>query len=186
MTDSTSQIKQACQNWLEQVVIGLNLCPFASKPYLDNQVRIVVSECVDETCLLEQLQTELELLADHSPKEIETSLIVLPHMLDNFYDYNDFLDSAEGLLENQGWSGHFQLASFHPHYQFAGSQPDDCENLTNRAPYPILHLIREASIQKALKHYPNPHTIPQHNIDTVCELTETQLLRLFPHLKASK
>ncbi|MDG6777543.1 DUF1415 domain-containing protein [Thiomicrorhabdus sp. zzn3] len=182
MTDSASQIEQACRNWLEQVVIGLNLCPFASKPYLDNQVRIVVSDCEDETCLLEQLQTELTWLADHAPKEIETTLIALPYMLGDFYDYNDFLDLAEGLLETQGWSGHFQLASFHPHYQFAGTQPDDCENLTNRAPYPILHLIREASLEQVLQHYPNPEQIPERNIETVCGLADTQLRALFPYL----
>jgi hypothetical protein len=175
-------IVEATQRWLEQVVIGLNLCPFAAKPFLEKQVRISVTACRDTDCLLNTLQAELEIMAEHRPQEIETTLLVVPDMLADFYDYNDFLDQAEALLDEQGWTGHFQLASFHPHYQFADTEPEDCENLTNRAPYPILHLIREASLEKVLEHYPHPEQIPERNIERVCNLDEQQKAALFPYL----
>ncbi|MDX1348394.1 MAG: DUF1415 domain-containing protein [Thiomicrorhabdus chilensis] len=180
-----TDIEHEVRLWLEQVVIGLNLCPFASKPYLQNQVRIVISDCEEPTCLLTQLAEELQFLDKHEPQQLETTLLVLPQMLENFYDYNAFLDMADALLEQLGWTGFYQIASFHPHYQFSGTQPEDAENLTNCSPYPILHLIREASIEKVLKHYPNPTAIPQRNIDTVCNLTKTQIRQLFPHLNSS-
>ncbi|MDG6773434.1 DUF1415 domain-containing protein [Thiomicrorhabdus sp. ZW0627] len=182
MLINQSDVELQIRNWLQQVVIGLNLCPFASKPYLDNQVRIAVSDCTDDACLLEDLLGELQYLDGHKPQEVETTLIVIPGMLEDFYDYNDFLDSAEALLGDGGWAGTYQIASFHPHYQFAGTQPEDSENLTNRAPYPVLHLIREASLEKALKHYPNPEMIPERNIETVEKLTDEQKHNLFPFL----
>ncbi|MEA3404118.1 MAG: DUF1415 domain-containing protein [Pseudomonadota bacterium] len=177
-----SDIDKAMHHWLEQVVIGLNLCPFASLPHLQKRVRIISSDCTDQTCLLDDLSTELERMADHSPKELETTLIAIPEMLHDFYDYNQFLDLVDHLLVEQGWEGHFQVASFHPDYQFGGTQPDDTENLTNRSPYPVLHIIREASLEQAIKHYPNPEQIPERNIETVNNLTPEQKATLFPYL----
>lgn len=176
------QAETRVRQWLEEVVIGLNLCPFASKPYLDQRVRIQASDCDNETCLLEVLKKELDYLAQQPPEKVETTLLVVTAMLGNFYDYNDFLDLAERLLEQLDYTGTIQIASFHPGYQFAGTEPEDCENLTNRAPYPILHLIRETSLEKALKHYPHPEQIPERNIDTVCGLSNPQRQALFPHL----
>ena len=182
MLITDSKIEQPMHHWLEQVVIGLNLCPFASGPHLQKRVRIITSDCTEQACLLADLSAELENMAEHSPKELETSLIAVPNLLHDFGDYNQFLDLVDKLLVEQGWQGHFQVASFHPNYQFAGTQPDDTENLTNRSPYPVLHIIREASLEQALKHYPNPEQIPQTNIKTVAHLSPEQKASLFPYL----
>ncbi len=182
--DSSTNLtaEQDVRHWLEQVVIGLNLCPFASKPYQENLVRFVTSHCQDTACLLTELATELTLLATKMPEEIETTLLIVPNMLNHFNDYNQFLNHVDALIEQLNYQGEFQVASFHPHYQFAGTQPDDAENLTNRAPYPILHLIREASLERALQHYPNPEHIPDNNIKRISRLTEQEKQRLFPYL----
>ena len=184
MTQNTSneQTESQVRHWLEQVVIGLNLCPFAAKPYQAQQIRIHISEAHSENELLSDLSSELALLAEKAAKEIETTLLVIPNSLQTFDDYNQFLDEVDATLEQEGYEGTFQIASFHPNYQFGGTEPDDDENLTNRAPYPILHLIREASLERALKHYPNPELIPENNIKRVCTLTLEQKQKLFPYL----
>lgn len=179
---SNEQILNDVNQWLDKVVIGLNLCPFAARPYQQKQIRFTISQCETDACLLEELQNELNLLAETKAEKIETTLLIVPNMLQDFYDYNDFLDLVDALIEDSGWEGVFQVATFHPNYQFGGTQPEDAENLTNRAPYPILHLLREASLEKAIEHYPNPELIPEHNIDTVSNLTLEQKVSLFPHL----
>ena len=179
---SNEQILQKVNQWLDKVVIGLNLCPFASRPYEQKQIRFFISQCNTDACLLEELQNELKLLAETKAEKIETTLLIVPNMLQDFYDYNDFLDYVDGLIADNEWEGIFQVATFHPNYQFGGTQPEDAENLTNRAPYPILHLLREASLEKAIEHYPNPELIPEHNIETVNNLTLEQKVSLFPHL----
>ncbi len=179
---SNEQILNAVNQWLDKVVIGLNLCPFASRPYHQKQIRFALSQCDTDACLLEELQNELKLLAETKAEIIETTLLIVPNMLQDFYDYNDFLDYVDGLIADNEWEGIFQVATFHPDYQFGGTQPEDAENLTNRAPYPILHLLREASLEKAIEHYPNPELIPEHNIETVSNLTLEQKVSLFPHL----
>ncbi|GKT11057.1 MAG: hypothetical protein ISEC1_P0020 [Thiomicrorhabdus sp.] len=181
-TTTNKQIEQQVRNWLEQVVIGLNLCPFASKPYQDKQIRITISNSQTEADLLSNLTDEFVLMSQTMPEEIETTLLVIPQFLTTFDDYNQFLDEVDALVEQQGYEGVFQIASFHPDYQFGGTEPNDSENLTNRSPYPILHLIREASLERALKHYPNPELIPENNIERVCTLTEEQKKKLFPYL----
>ncbi|WP_040725800.1 DUF1415 domain-containing protein [Thiomicrorhabdus sp. Kp2] len=175
-------ILDSVNQWLDKVVIGLNLCPFASKPFRDNQIRLSVSQSTSDANLLEDLQTELNLLAESKPEHIETTLLIVPNMLGDFYDYNDFLEYVDALIEDNEWQGIFQVATFHPNYQFGGTEPEDDENLTNRAPYPILHLLREASLEKAIEHYPNPELIPEHNIETVCGLSQQQKVALFPYL----
>ena len=155
------------RRWLERAVIGLNLCPFAKAVYVKNQVRIVVSDASTERALLEELGEEMALLRDTPAEQIDTTLLVHPQVLQDFPDYNDFLDDADALVEALDLDGVLQVASFHPQYQFAGTEPDDAENLTNRAPYPILHLLREASIDRAVAAYPEPDAIIERNVATV-------------------
>ncbi len=179
---SHQQVSDQVDRWLQQVVIGLNLCPFALKPYKNKQIRLEVSDCTDEACLLQQLQDEFHRLQQTEVAELETTLLITPFMLNDFYDYNQFLDYVDALIDSNDWVGTFQVATFHPDYQFAGTQADDDENLTNRAPYPILHLLREESLEKAIARYPNPEQIPENNIETVCHLSTEQKAQLFPYL----
>ena len=164
------RIERDVRRWLERAVIGLNLCPFAKAVYAKQQIRIVISDATTERALLEQLGEEMALLRDTPAEEIDTTLLVHPRVLQDFLDYNDFLDDADGLVEALELDGVLQVASFYPHYQFAGTEPDDAENLTNRAPYPILHLLREASIDRAVAAYPQPDAIIERNVATMREL----------------
>ena len=172
MTDTfdPAQIETDVRRWLERAVIGLNLCPFAKAVYVKDQVRIVISDASTERALLEELGEELGMLRGTPAEQIDTTLLVHPQVLGDFLDYNDFLGDADALVEAMDLDGVLQVASFHPQYQFAGSQPDDADNLTNRAPYPILHLLREASIDRAVAAYPDPDAIIARNIATVREL----------------
>lgn len=150
------------KKWVETLVVGLNLCPFAKREVLAGKVRFTVSEEKTEEQLLIDLQAELDLL-EHEP-DIETTLLIVPEVLQNFYDFNQFLDDVDGLLVEMSLDGVYQVASFHPDYQFGGTEPDDVENYTNRSPYPILHLIREESLERAVASHPNPAGIPERNI----------------------
>ncbi len=163
-------VERASRRWLERAVIGLNLCPFAKAVYLKQQVRIVVSDASTARALLEELGEELVLLRDTPAEQVDTTLLVHPQVLQDFLDYNDFLDDADALVEVLALDGVLQVASFHPHYQFAGTEPDDAENLTNRAPYPILHILREDSVARAVEAYPEPDRIIERNIATMREL----------------
>ena len=181
MTDSDPVIAQV-EQWLKDVVVGLNLCPFARKPLRAGQIRFVVSDATGDEVLLEELQDEFRVLDQTAPDEVETTLLILPTHLRNFHDYNFFLEEAEWLLKRQGYEGVYQIASFHPHYQFADTRPEDPENLTNRSPYPILHLLREASLERGLKNYPDPEAIPHNNIIRVEALSAEEKRALFPYL----
>ena len=180
-----SPIKAVVQ-WLEQVVIGLNLCPFASKPYREKQVRIQLCDADTELALLETLQDELRLIDENPVTDtgtgIETTVLVIPNMLRSFDDYNQFLDLVDALMDEFDWAGEYQIASFHPQYCFAGVAPESPENLTNRSPYPLLHIIREASIEAALEHYDDPEGIPERNIEKMKALSEDEKRRLFGYL----
>ncbi|KJF83442.1 DUF1415 domain-containing protein [Photobacterium angustum] len=178
-----NDIEQTVQQWLNDVVIGLNLCPFAAKPQRNKQIKIHVSSDKTENDLLESIYLQLKELDETPPQELETTLVVAPYLLEDFEDYNQFLDLVEGLVVQLGKSGIYQIASFHPDYCFYGTEPEDAENLTNRSPYPIFHLIREESMEKVLKHYPDPEAIPERNIDCVENLTPEQIKQLFPYLK---
>lgn len=158
------------QHWLEKAVIGLNLCPFAKAVVVKQQVRYVVSEATEPAQLLEELQRELEHLAEANPEKLDTTLLIHPAVLQDFYDYNDFLDVADSLLEDLDLDGILQIASFHPDYQFADSMPDDIENYSNRAPYPCLHLLREDSIERAVEAVPDAANIYERNMQTLREL----------------
>ncbi|MEH0761127.1 DUF1415 family protein [Vibrio sp. 16] len=181
-TRSNNEIAQQVEQWLNDVVIGLNLCPFAAKPQRNKQIKIFVSEANTEETLLEDILTQLLELDATPAEELETTLVVAPNMLADFYDYNLFIDWVEALIRQQDWEGIFQLATFHPDYCFGGTEPEDAENLTNRSPYPVFHLIREESMEKVLKHYPNPEAIPDTNIARVESLTPEERKKLFPYL----
>lgn len=175
-------IKVAVVRWLNDVVIGLNLCPFAGKPTSENRVRIIISSATDDELLLQDLQREMELLDEKPASEIETTLVVVPGYLQDFFDYNQFLNWAEKMIKRNGWTGVYQLATFHPEYCFAGAEPEDAENLTNRSPYPILHIIREASLEKALQFYEGVDEVPENNKKRVESLSAEQKRTLFPYL----
>ncbi|MCL9774813.1 DUF1415 domain-containing protein [Vibrio methylphosphonaticus] len=178
-------IEGQVQQWLKDVVIGLNLCPFAAKPERNKQIKTFVSLANKEEGLLEDILGELMLLEQTEPEDLETTLVVVPNMLDDFMDYNFFIDWVEALIKQNDWEGIYQVATFHPNYCFGGAEPEDAENLTNRSPYPIFHLIREASMEKVLKHYPEPDAIPDNNIARVSGLSELERKKLFPYLFAS-
>ncbi len=155
------------RRWLERAVIGLNLCPFAKAVVAKQQLRIVLSEASTPDALLAQLGEELLLLRDTPADQIDTTLLVHPDVLGDFLDYNDFLEQADALVEALELDGVLQVASFHPDYQFAGSEPDAVENFTNRSPYPTLHLLREDSVSRAVDAYPDPDAIIERNVATL-------------------
>ncbi|MBD9536835.1 MAG: DUF1415 domain-containing protein [Stenotrophomonas sp.] len=174
MTDFTDHLAPdpiaVTRNWLEKAVIGLNLCPFAKAVYVKQQVRFVLSDATTPEALLEELAEELVLLRDTPAEQIDTTLIIHPDVLTDFLEYNDFLDNADAVLEALDLPGILQVASFHPQYQFEGVAPDDVSNYTNRAPYPILHLLREDSVERAVAAFPDPDVIVERNIATLDKL----------------
>lgn len=176
------QIIADVEQWLDEVVIGLDLCPFAARPRREKRVRIAVSHATDDEALLNDLQAELERLSDTPAAELETTLLAIPNMLEDFADYNDFLDAVDLWVEQFGWEGDLQVASFHPQYQFADTEADDPGNLTNRSPWPLLHIIREESLEKAIEHYPEVDAIPERNIARMKALGPEERKRLFPYL----
>ncbi|KGM53344.1 hypothetical protein N800_07840 [Lysobacter daejeonensis GH1-9] len=158
------------RRWLERAVIGLNLCPFAKAVYAKQQVRFVLSTANTREALLAQLAEELVSLRDSDPEQVDTTLLVHPHVLNDFLDYNDFLDAADAALEALDLQGVIQVASFHPDYRFAGTADDDIGNHTNRSPHPTLHLLREASIDRAVAAFPDPDVIVERNLQTLDSL----------------
>jgi hypothetical protein len=151
-------------------VIGLNLCPFAKAVYVKEQVRYVVANATTPEQLLETLMDELQHLSDTDSAKIDTTLIIHPFVLGDFEDYNEFLDVADAALEDMQLDGELQVASFHPLYQFADTDINDISNYTNRAPYPILHLLREESIERAVEAFPQAEEIFEKNIETMEQL----------------
>ena len=160
----------ATRHWVERAVVGLNLCPFARAPFIQGRIRYAVSHARDTDTLLDDLCGELQSLAAADAAECETTLLVHPHVLGDFLDYNDFLDVADAAVETLKLDGVLQVASFHPHYQFADTAPDDVENATNRSPFPTLHLLREASVERAAEAMSDPDEIYRRNIDTLRKL----------------
>ena len=167
MDPSAAAVVQDTRNWLERAVIGLNLCPFAKAVHVKGQVHYAVSEATEPRQLLADLGAELDALVARDARERETTLLMAPHCLADFLDFNDFLASAERLVRKRGLEGVIQLASFHPHYQFAGTDAGDIENFTNRSPYPTLHLLREDSIERAVAAFPEAEAIYEANIETL-------------------
>jgi hypothetical protein len=164
---STDEVVATTRAWLEKAVIGLNLCPFAKAVHVRNQIRYAVSDAQTPEALLADLARELQTLAAADPAEVETTLLIHPRALVEFLDYNDFLDIADAAVEELGLTGTIQVASFHPHYRFADTEPDAIENYSNRSPYPTLHLLREESVERALAAFPDTGRIPDRNIETL-------------------
>ena len=167
---SSDAVIDTVRAWLEKAVIGLNLCPFAKSVYIRNRVRFIVSDATTPDALVEDLTKELSTLHAADPKQIDTTLLIHPHVLQDFAEYNDFLGVADTLLDEMDLTGELQVASFHPHYQFAGTHADDITNYTNRSPFPILHLLRESSIDAAIATYPDTDEIYRSNMETLRRL----------------
>ena len=168
MTDE--EVLNQTRYWLEKAVIGLNLCPFAKAVYVKNQVRLVVSHARHADDLLEELDRELDLLVATPASEIDTTLLIHPTLFEDFLDFNDFLEVAEGVVDEHELEGVVQLASFHPQFQFDGTEPDDIGNYTNRAPFAMLHLLREESVARAVEAFPEAESIFEQNIATLEKL----------------
>jgi len=160
----------ATEAWLEKAVIGLDLCPFAKAVHVKRQIRYAVSEAATPEALLDDLLDELQLLAAADPEELETTLLIHPWALVDFLGYNDFLAVADAAVAGLRLAAVIQVASFHPQYRFAGSGPDDVDNYTNRSPYPMLHLLRQASVDRAVAAFPDPARIFEKNIATLRHL----------------
>jgi len=158
--------------WVDRAVIGLNLCPFAKAVQAKGQVRYVVCEATDEEALLQRLCDEMRLLADTPAAEIDTTLLIHPSVLVDFLDYNDFLDVADAAVDELGLAGVLQVASFHPQYQFEGTEVSDVTNATNQSPYPTLHLLREDSVDRAVAAFAEAETIFEANMRTLEALGE--------------
>jgi hypothetical protein len=171
--DAQSPEIDATRLWLERSVIGLNLCPFAKPVYHAGRVRFVQSNARQVEALCADLQAELLALQSADPAVVETTVLIAPDMLGDFLDYNDFLDLADALLEDLGLEGELQIASFHPQYQFGGTAPNCPTNLTNCSPYPTLHLLREASVERAVDQHPDIDRIPEKNMAKLREMGET-------------
>jgi hypothetical protein len=176
-------IIEATRSWIASVVIELNLCPFAQRVFQAEKIRYVVTAAQDETSLLQALADELGALAAAPIATIETTLLIHPHVLGNFPDYNDFLGAAEQRVADLGLEGVIQIASFHPDYQFADTEPDAVENYTNRAPYPMLHLLREESISAIADDPDELLEIPQRNIDTLKRIGIDKMLEKLKAIK---
>jgi hypothetical protein len=168
----------ATRAWLEAIVIGLNLCPFAKAVHVKNQVRFVVSCASNSDSLLDDLEHELKFLVETDPEQIDTTLLIHPDVLTDFLDYNDFLDLCDSVVEELELDGILQVASFHPQYQFADTEIDDITNFTNRSPYPTLHLLREESVARAVETYPDVDGIYEKNIATMRRLGKEKLEKL--------
>jgi uncharacterized protein len=166
------------RTWLEKMVIGLNLCPFAKAVYVKDQVRFVVSNARNTDVLLEELERELQFLVEAEPAKIDTTLLIHPSVLTDFLEYNDFLDVCDSVVEELEFDGILQVASFHPQYQFAETQIDDASNFTNRSPYPTLHLLREESVARAVEIFPDVDGIYQKNIATLRKLGIDEIKKL--------
>ncbi|MDH6150000.1 MULTISPECIES: DUF1415 domain-containing protein [Paraburkholderia] len=165
--ESHDAVIAATRHWLTEAVIGLNLCPFAKAAHVKGQIRYAVSEAHTLEAVLTDLEAELQTLVAADPAAIDTTLLILPRAFDDFLGFNDCLFFADRLVQQLRLEGVIQIASFHPHYQFEGSEPDDIENYTNRAPYPILHLLREDSIERAVQAFPDAEEIYERNQETL-------------------
>jgi hypothetical protein len=172
-------VARAMERWLERAVIGLNLCPFARAPYAKRQIRFAVTGATTADELLAELEHELQGLVAADPARCETTLLIHPHAMTDFLDFHFFQAEAQALLERLELSGTLQLALFHPQFEFAGSAADDIANYTNRAPFPVLHLLREASIETALRSVPEAAGIYERNIQTLQALGHAGWRRLW-------
>jgi len=167
---TTDRVIATTQRWLEKAVIGLNLCPFAKAVHAKGQIRYAVTAASCAAELLAEVEHELDLLAAADPEALDTTLLIHPAVMTDFIDFHLFLREADGLIKRRRYRGVLQIASFHPAYEFAGNAPDDVANCTNRSPYPTLHLLREASIDRAVAAFPDASVIYERNIETMRRL----------------
>lgn len=174
----TETVIEQTRQWIANVVIGLNLCPFARRVFDGGLVRYTVTDATDTDALTAALTEQLRALVDTPAGEIETAFVIHPHVLRDFLDYNDFVTNTEQLIADLGLEGVVQIAGFHPHYQFSGTRADDIENYTNRSPFPMLHLLREDSITKVNADPDRMLDIPARNIETLRQLGLTRLRAL--------
>lgn len=181
MTDAVNHDDVVSQTklWLEKAVIGLNLCPFAKGVHIKDQIRYFVSDASTPEELIKDLVAELEVLAEANPEKIDTTLLMHPNVMQDFLDFNDFLEAADATLEELDLDGILQIASFHPQYQFEDTDGDDIDNFTNRAPFPTLHLLREDSIDKAVEAFPEAEQIYEKNMETLRALGHEGWRKLF-------
>jgi uncharacterized protein len=177
---TTARVIAATRRWLEAAVIGLNLCPFAKAVHVKRQIRYAATAAASADALLAELGRELDLLVEANPEALDTTLLIHPAAMTDFIDFHLFLREAEGLVGSRGYRGILQIASFHPEYEFAGNAADDIENCTNRSPYPTLHLLREASIDRAVAVFPDAAAIYERNIETMRRLGHEGWRRLQP------
>ena len=175
----TAEVIASMQRWLERAVIGLNLCPFAKAVYTKRQIRYAVTAAATGEELLAELQHEIERLGQANPEDLDNTLLIHPQAMTDFIDFHTFLKRTDAELRKLGQEGRLQIASFHPAYEFAGSAPDDIANYTNRSPHPTLHLLREASIDRAVAAYPDAAAIYDRNIETLRRLGHEGWRRLW-------
>jgi uncharacterized protein len=166
MKTKSDQVIAETQAWITHAVVGLNLCPFARAVQVKNQIRCVVSEATHIDALMAQLCEEMHFLAEVDQAKVETTVLIHPQVLTDFLDFNDFLELADAALEELGYDGVLQVASFHPQFQFEGTEPDDVTNATNRSPYPTLHLLREDSVERAVAAFPNAEAVMENIVET--------------------
>lgn len=178
-TEARSPAIAATRHWLEKAVIGLNLCPFAKAVHVKKQIRYALSDANTEEALREDLIAELLALKSAEASDVDTTLLIHPEVLTDFFDYNEFLAIADAVLQELELEGELQIASFHPQYQFADAAADDITNYTNRSPYPILHLLREASIDRATAAFPDASDIFNANMETMRKLGRDGWCTLF-------
>ncbi len=176
--ESAARVTAETSDWLDRVVIGLGLCPFAKAVQTRQLVRYRVTEVSDASALLAVLEEELRALSSAAPELIDTTLLIHPWALAEFVDYNDFLGDADDKLCSLALEGELQIASFHPDYCFGDAAADDPANFTNRSPYPMLHLLREASVSRAVAVFPDASSIYERNISTLRGLSPEALARL--------
>jgi uncharacterized protein len=173
-----NSVIETTRQWIQSVVVGLNLCPFARQPLQAGLVHFIEASALDEAGLMLELRTALLELHTSDRSAIETTVLIHPHVLNDFAQYNQFLDLADALIDELDLVGEIQIASFHPGYQFAGTLIADPENYSNRSPYPMLHLLREAAISQALDQGADSSAIVQRNIDTLRGLGVAELKKL--------
>ena len=174
-----AEVVASTQRWLERAVIGLNLCPFAKAVHVKRQIRYAATAATTSEALLAELDHELALLAQANPEEIDTTLLIHPRAMTDFIDFHFFLQRADAANKILGLEGNVQIASFHPAYEFADSAPDDVANFTNRSPHPTLHLLREASVDRAVAAFPDAAAIYERNIETLHRLGHEGWRRLW-------
>ena len=177
---SEEEAINSVRRWVEDFVVGMNLCPFAKRELLNNRIRFVTTRAVTEEQLMMSLEDELELLNNDS--SIETTLLIHSNVLQDFYDFNQFLNYADQLIFEMGLEGTYQIASFHPSYQYAGTNPEDPENYISRSPFPMLHLLREPSLERAIAGYPDIDQVPVRNVALMNTMGPGKLQVLFENL----